>query len=196
VISTAVERQAGDRRRDADSGFTLLELTITASLMVAVGLSLMSVADSSSRFVSDEIARWRLNRRANRVVTRLQSELRNAAPETVLPVLMANSDYISYQPVEGYALGAQKLGEEVTFEFVLVKSEQPNGHDDNGDGLVDEGVVTRTEGKDAVEIGGGVIGLRFNPTSGGVEFAVDVAIVDQNDEVMTRTITQRVSFRN
>ena len=101
------------------------------------------------------------------------------------------------------ATSTKTLGTVTTLGFQLAPGETANGIDDNGDGRVDEGVVTYTYtpasgGPVTVQIGGNVTGLRFNSsgTGMGMLIAVDIGMSNRKGNLMQKTFTQEVTFRN
>ncbi len=186
--------------RDRD-GFTLLEMVIALTVMSIVLGAVGTVMMSSDLFTGDYTRRLTLNQTGWRMLDRLGEEIQgaqNVDPNTVTPTDMTDSSWITFQIVEGYASGAPVLSDPITIEYLVVTGETLNGLDDNGDGRADEGVIKYTSGDPAVtiEIAGNVTDVRFNPITNGIEFSIDVALVDEAGDEMIKTFTQKVTFRN
>jgi prepilin-type N-terminal cleavage/methylation domain-containing protein len=198
-LCVTVERCRGqpDRGTSRAGGFTLLELAIVVVVSsVLIGAAVTVVSKSEAAF-ADQVRELTLNQLGQQVTSRLATELRAALPSTVLPFTIANSNTIQYQKVVGYSGGSALLGPQVTVRFQLAPGEVLNGSDDNADGRADEGVVTYQEGAGTeVPIAGHVLGLRFNPTTAGISFAVDIGILDRDRTIVQKTYSQAVSFRN
>jgi prepilin-type N-terminal cleavage/methylation domain-containing protein len=182
---------------DRQRGFTILEVTITVT-MVAVMLGAASIVVlKSENYLAEQIQQLLLDQTGRNVMNRLSEEIRQAYPPSVLPVLIANSNSLQFQKVTGYAGGAPVLGATVTLGFELAPYELANGKDDNGDGRIDEGFVTYMElGNAAIQIGANVLDLRFSAKGNGVAVTADVAVSDRQGGTVRRTFAQTVAYRN
>ena len=186
--------------RDRD-GFTLIEMALVLVVWGVVLGAVGSVMMSSDLFSGDYTRQLVLNQTGWRMLDRLGDEIQSAQsadPNTVTPLLMVDSSWITFQKVEGYSGGAPVLSDPITIAYKAVTGETFNQSDDNGDGRADEGVIEYTSGDPAVtiEIAGNVTDLRFNPITNGIEFSIDVALVDEAGDEMIKTFTQKVTFRN
>ena len=191
-----MERNETRLRQD---GFTLLEVTISFLVFsVLFGGALTLVFRSTISF-DDQIRQFSIDQFGWRVTERIAEDLRGIDPDTLLPALIADSPKIQYQKTQGYdlAAGTAILGPVTTISVELATGESANGVDDNGDGRVDEGFVAFQKGTGTpVRIAGNIMGLRFNKTTGGLSFAVDIGMTDRDGNLMMRTFMHEVTFRN
>ncbi len=179
-------------------GSTLLEMVIVMAILSVLLGAVGSVITSTDLFSGDYTRNLVLNQTAWRMLDRLSNEIQMADPASVTPVVMVDSSWITFQTVVEYSGGAPVLSDPITFAYTIATGETFNQTDDNGDGRADEGVVNYTSDDPAVtiEIAGNVTDLRFNPITNGIEFSIDVALVDEEGDEMIKTFTQKVTFRN
>jgi hypothetical protein len=138
-----------------------------------------------------------VNQTGARILDRLE-EIQTADPTTVNPLVMAGSDWIVFQKVILDDEGGPVLSDAITIAYRAETGETLNGVDDNGDGRVDEGVIDYISGDPpvTVPIARDVLGLRFNAAINGVEYSVDVGVSDRQGNLLSRTFTEKVTFRN
>ena len=178
------------------SGFTLIEVAVSVVLLsILLGLA-FNVTMSSQDHMLDEMNLLALESTLSRTVDRMAAELTEASPTSVSPSILDGSDNVTFNKVTGYSLGAVQLGPAHKFELQMSSGETLNGSDDNGDGLVDEGVVVFTMDGEATTIADNVLSLSFTGTGTAIEYTVEVGAVLQIGEVVTRSSTRTVSFRN
>jgi prepilin-type N-terminal cleavage/methylation domain-containing protein len=196
-METAPGRTEPSSARPRERGFSLLEVLVVSSVMTLVLGGAFTVILRSERLVGDEILRYSLDETGRRVIDRLCDELRAADPSKLLPLGLADSSWVQFQRVTGYAGGVPQLAPPVTVAFQLAPRESANGRDDNGDGRVDEGSITLTVGSGSpVTLAGNILGFRLNGTTGGISFAVDVGLLDDTGALVQKTYQGQVSFRN
>lgn len=186
-------RRAVPRR---DGAFTILELSVVIVLLTVVLGIATSVVLHSAELFADQVLEHIIDEAGGLVCDRLTEELRSAYPLTLLPLSISSSTYVTYQKVIGHEAGAPKLGPVTTLRMDLVPGELLNGLDDNGDGRVDEGFLTLTEGTNApLAIRGHLLRLGFDSTPSGMSFSVDIGVSDRKGTVRLKTFAQKVSFR-
>lgn len=179
------------------SGFTLVELMIGLVVLSLVLGSVCMVVLGTHRLFSEQWTRVYLDQTGARVMDRLSSELRAAYFPTMTPVVLADSTWVRYQPVTGFAGGAAQLGGFATLQMELAAGEADNDIDDDGDGLADEGVVTYiADDGTRSRIADNVLALRIDSTAAGLLIAVDVAVTDYRGEPIQRTYTREICLRN
>lgn len=184
----------GHQRR---GGFTLLEVLIVAGLLTLTLGSAMNVWFYSQDAFTDSVRQNVVGDTGQRLLLRLGAELMEVEPGTLLPLSINDSDFVQFQKVQGYEDGNKILGPVTKIGFTLAPNETNVGEDDNGDGRIDEGFITYTiEGSPTIEIGGNVLGLRFNGLPNGIMIAIDVALVDDDGQLVQNTFTRVVAFRN
>ncbi len=180
-------------------GFSLLELTIVMLILSVVLGGVASVLFRTDLFSGDYSRELVINQTAWRIIDRLTDEIREADPSSVNPLAMVDSNWISFRQVEGYANGALVLGSVLTYDYQVVPGETLNGADDNGDGRIDEGVINYEDASPpptTIAIAGNILGLRFNAIANGIEFSVDIGLVDRDGNPVSKTFTKKVTFRN
>lgn len=191
-----MEKQDSLNRRE---GFTLLELVISMALVVVILGGALNLVLKSTLALEQEAREFTLDQTGWRAIDRIAEDLAGAASMTILPVVIADSDWLQYQKITGYdeVSGTPLLGPVTTIDVRPMAGETANGVDDNADGRVDEGFLTITvTGNDPVQIAGNVVGLRFNSTVNGVTFDVDIGILDRDGNVQQRTFTRELRVRN
>jgi len=193
ILSQRINTTPADR-----DGFTLLEMVIVMVILSILFGAIGSVMTSTDLFSGDYTRNLVLNQTAWRMLERMSEELQMADPASVTPVVMVDSSWITFQTVLGYSGGAPVLSDPITFAYTIDTGETYNQDDDNGDGRADEGALEYTSDDPAVtiEIAGNITDVRFNPITNGIEFSIDVALVDEAGDEMMKTFTQKVSFRN
>ena len=186
------------KREPADpEGFTLVEITVSLVVLAMLLGGAFSLVFHSQLLSVDQTQRSVIDQAGWRVMDRLGDELQVAKRETVTLPTNLGANSVEFQRAAGYVNGAVQLGATITLAFQLATGEQLNNLDDNGDGRVDEGFVTYTESGEApVAIAGNVLRLSFNPTANGLSFSADVGLIDRSGELLTKTFTQEISYRN
>lgn len=195
------------RHRAARSGFTLLELTIGASLLALVAYQTWSVMRSASRYSRDEVSSITVQRDAEMVLDRIAYSILSANREFLSPEKDSplHSSEIRYQGVLGIQNGnviwgdpediglergnqvvwRQNPATEAERRVVWCKSvreflerEVLNGKDDNGNGLVDER------------------GLSFAIEGNKVTVVVCLERRTRDGQSLTETVSTTVTCRN
>lgn len=152
-----------------------------------------------------------------RISARLGEDLYRIDVTTLLPIVIDNNSYIEFREVESIdvATGNPILGDYILIGWQAGPGETLNGLDDNGDGRIDEGFVSRIDRnkktpfgaypalgqwksvgqRRVTQLAGNIIGVRFSSTGSGISYSVDVGLVDSDGNVVQKTFTQRISFR-
>ena len=188
---------AGHRRTArGEAGSTLLELVIVVAVLLVVMGGALTVVFNSQIGFAEQMEVSVIESNGRHISERLTNEIREAYPTSVLPLIMTNSKFVTFQKVIGFQNGVVQLGPATTLGFTLATGEQENARDDNGDGRVDEGYVTFTQGNTAIRLVGDVLGMRFTAATGGIAFSVDIGRVDREGQVTRKTFSAGVAFRN
>jgi hypothetical protein len=175
----------------------LAEVLAAASLAALLMGSAAAVFLNSVDCLGEEMDRMRVNQTGRHLLDRICGDLRMAAGESVLPLLLADSDFITYQKVIEYGAKGPELGPVVTIAFEPSPGESVNGQDDNGDYRIDEGSVTYTEGASAPRVmATDICGLRFNNIPAGISVGVQVAVVSRSGIIIQNSFRRDVKFRN
>ncbi len=194
---TLLESRSPAPPADPRSGYTLLEIAVSLVVLNVVLGGAFMVIFHANRLFSEQMSHVNLEQTGWRVMDRLANELQGANPPTVTPVVIDDSTWLRFQKVTGFSGGAITLGGFATVTFRLAAGETDNNVDDNGDGIADEGFVVLTpDGDPDSNIAGNIVGLRFDATPGGVSVAADVAVRTYRGELLQRTFTREICFRN
>ncbi len=181
---------------ESERGFSLVEILTVVSVLALITAAVGTIMLSSQRAFSDETTGFRVRETGRRCMNRLSALLPAADGDSITPLVLVNSNTISFNPVIGHDGTNFILGPKVNIWHELAASETLNGQDDNGDGRADEGSLQFQEGDSPpVTVAGDIVSVNFDGTSNGVIFTVIVAIVGPNG-VQQKTFSRRVSFRN
>ena len=184
------------RRLRAEQGFTLVEVVLVAVILVIILGSATSVILRAAESSQQMVKRSKLQQLGRRVVSRLSEELGQAVPSTILPVLLTDSNTITFQKVLDYDGLAQTLSPAITFSLSPEPGEIINGLDDTQDGRVDESFLAYRSGLDTeIMLAHSILGLRFNAVTNGIAFSVDVGEVDRRGDLIQFSFSGRVTLR-
>jgi prepilin-type N-terminal cleavage/methylation domain-containing protein len=138
--------QLRPQQRDSRAGFTLIEMIITASLLVAIAGSVATVclrADQACRASCLEVA---VDTKARRALDRITAELTTVGAGVLVPnpTSQFGTDTLTFQTPTNFVGGAAVWGTQSRIAFEYEAGEINDGVDNNGNGLVDEGRVVFT----------------------------------------------------
>jgi type II secretory pathway pseudopilin PulG len=141
-------------RAKAAAGFTLVELAVSMTLMAALLGTAALLAQTSLDLFRLRSAEEALALRAEGMALVIAHDLAGAARAQLLPPPLApyGTSNLAYRSVRGYAGGAVVLGASERFAFEYENGELDDGLDNNGNGLVDEGVVIWTSDDGAGDV--------------------------------------------
>ncbi len=137
----------GSSRRRARSGLTLVELSIGLFLFASIVLVVGFATDRSLAMLRQRRVEEEVSLGANRLVQRLAGELVFAQRAAFVPDPIApfGSDTLTYRRPAGVVDEAVTWGPPMTLRFEYETGELDDGLDNNGNELVDEGVVVWVE---------------------------------------------------
>ena len=213
------------RTRSRTAGFSLIELMIVITLLGAVVGSVIAVMHTSTRAVGVGSTDARLESLASQTLDQIATRLRSSQLATMTPTLSApfSSTQLSFQPSVGVAAGVTQWGPVERIELEPSPSDADDGVDNDGDSFVDEGRVVwtqdvggpnesslvwangvaeylRGETLDTTdENGNGLVdeqGLCFDFDGTSVIVRLTLQARDASGVVLTRTVQERVFFRN
>jgi type II secretory pathway pseudopilin PulG len=128
------------------AGYTLLEIALAAALLAVIAGSAVTVSlrgedacvETSKQVLVDTLAR--------RTLDRVAAELTGAGSGMLVPnpTSQFGTDSLSFRTPADFAGGAIVWGPRTRIAFAYETGEFDDGADNNGNGLVDEGVVTWT----------------------------------------------------
>ena len=132
----------GSRRGARQLGFTLLELIVYVGLIAVIGGPLVSVVLISSRGVAEHGTMHQVAERNLVSIYRLTQEIRTALNGSVV---VANAGKtLTFSLPDSYDGVNVVAGDTIRYDLQLSPEELANAVDDNGNGVVDEGRVQRT----------------------------------------------------
>jgi prepilin-type N-terminal cleavage/methylation domain-containing protein len=130
------------------TGFTLLEIVIVLALFSIISVTTLSLLMSGRDTYSSGLTLATLQDQARRVVEDLANEIQQSSVSRLSPAPPALPEYLdtmSYQINTGYADGQIQWGAPITFSFQYANGEIDDNQDNNGNTLVDEGYLIRTQ---------------------------------------------------
>lgn len=178
-----------------DKGFTLVELVVTFSVLIAVTGGVTASFLSSQRAFADLARDTRIRDSGIKAMQRLSEIIPNADRTSVIPTIMDDATVIAFRPVVGHDGTNYTLGPINVVGHVGIPGEIINGADDNGDGRIDEGYLVWIQtGSPLVRVCSDIVGVRFNNVANGISFEIDVAVGSPSG-VEQQTFTRQVTFR-
>jgi len=132
-------------RRSPRAGFTLIEVLIASSIFALVISSTAMVVATSTSAHGLSSARNNTQDLARRASNRIVDELVNASSTSLFPDpgAFATSDLV-FQVADGVTAGAVDWSAPKRLAFQYETGEVDDGLDNNGNGLIDEGVLVLT----------------------------------------------------
>ena len=210
------------RRR---AGFTLLEMVIVMSLLLILMAAGAMTAKHGNAAFRRNAANNSLDSKSARTLQRIVAAVRGASNGSLVPSPDPpfGSATLDFQHAVGYAAGAVVWGPTIRVALELAPGEVDNGVDDNGDGLIDEGIVVRVENPGELnerrivlargvreflegetpngldDNGNGLIderGLSFDESRNLLTVWLSVERTGSEGEIMTRTLQTAIALRN
>jgi len=126
-----------------DQGFSLLEITIYIAVMAIIGIPLAGITLTVSRASADGDMLSKILERNRACILRLTGEYRESVRGTT--VITNGGKSLQFTPTTGFNGTAVTTGQPVRYDIRLSPGESANGADDNGNGLIDEGLLVRVD---------------------------------------------------
>lgn len=167
-------------RRRPTRGSTLLEIVVSAAVVLLVLGAVVLLAVQVERAFADQITTNSLSGTQRRVLDRLTTELRQAVPATIAPPLLANSRSVRFQKVDRIENGISILGPPLTFSF-----DGPSNGLRFTDGL-----------NPAIGVSANLIELRFNSVANGIQFTGQIGVRNRGGNLVIRAFDGQAAFRN
>ena len=149
-------RDGSTARRARRGAFTLVEVAIATLLFAMLLGSIGLVATESQDRFQLSMAQSHLDAKARRAVDRMVVELRSAGVGGLLPAASPpqSNPTLTYQRNTGYdfVAGQPTWGPNTRLSFEYAPGEFDNGFDDDGNGLIDDGLLVWTESPGAAEL--------------------------------------------
>jgi len=135
----SISGQAGARAR---RGLSLLEVLIAMSMLFVMMSAVWQISTGATDAYRDVSIAANLSTRAHQTLDRLAQELSNAGRAGLAPQFtpLFGADSLSYRRSEGYA-GGVIWSDELRIELQRDPGDADDGIDNDGDGLIDEGML-------------------------------------------------------
>jgi len=144
------------RQTQETGGFSLLEVAIYLLVMAIIGGPILAAVLTSSRATKESDTFCKVEERNRAVLTRLEREVRTCISGTLA---VSNSGWtLTFTSAAGFDGTSAIHGPVITFTLQAAAGETVNGADDDGDQLIDDGELVRTNlaTGEAVTISGGI----------------------------------------
>ncbi len=193
-------------KKTEQSGFSLLEVMIVTVILIIVLGGIFEVLLSGLNTYNESSIMTEVHTHARRIIDSVANEIQGAGLSTIYPIPPESgtgTSTISFQTATGYSAGAIQWSDVITISFEYEAGESDNGADDNGNGLIDEGVVKRT----VTDSGGGTTskilghwveedGLSFNLRLDVLTIALKLKKKGYKGDPWTTTLTTAVQIKN
>jgi hypothetical protein len=131
---------------------TLAEVVVYTTLLAGICVPLVSTTLASLRTMTESEASRKAEERNRSLLNRIAGEIRMSIIGTAQ--VAATGRTLSFVMPLGFDSTGVLPGNTVTYDLLPASGELENGSDDNGDGLVDEAQLVRTEEGVAVPVCG------------------------------------------
>ncbi len=207
-----------NKAKQAQQGFTLLEVMITMALVIpSMAVIFMCTERTSRNIVADDnVAKIMetLQRSAVRIGQIARpgslSSFRVKAREADVTNLMANQVGDWMEPIDGetretmqfrsatgrLSMNAQGLTSPRSFVFLMDPEEEDNDADDDGDGLVDEGKVLLEYDGNQVVMASNVEGCEFNITGRTLRIVLRAGLIRRGGTIQRFSSEETLYLRN
>lgn len=142
----------------SNKGYTLTETLVSATLTTLVLGAIVLATQRGIGLFEESSANSEINSRASRTCYRVLEDLRGAGAGSIFPDLTTPaggpvtwSSTIDFRQADQWQAGAVVWGPLLRIGMELAPGELDNGLDDNGNGLIDEQIVVRTENPGAAD---------------------------------------------
>jgi len=127
-------------------GFTLVEVIVAAAILVLMMTGLGLITNTSQSAYRSTMLVASADVRARRALTRIASELSSVGGSVIAPdpTSVFGTDTIQYQRATGVVGGAVAWSPTAQLGFEYAPGEANDGVDNDGDGVIDNGVVVLT----------------------------------------------------
>ena len=190
-------------------GFTLIEMTVVAALFVIVFSAIWQTFGNASAVISASLWETDLDTALRKVVVRLAEELVDSGLDT------DGTDYVTSHPATAtttlpfitvqkrVALTGDPAADwstPITFALGASPGETAgNSIDDDGDGLIDEQCLIRTQDAVSRMVADGVTGFSVSRNAGENLITIQLSMSRPSNPGMTplsRTVSTTMAFRN
>ena len=179
-------------KHNARAGFTMLEVMIATSVTVMIFGFLYQVLYGSQRLSSTTLSLGRIEEAGSQAALAMTSEIRWADPTLLLITTEAGSDRLDFRVVADYVAGTVLWSPMITYRY------EPSPVDWDGNGVLDEGTVTRTQNGDrrviCRRVGAG--GLVIDQDENTVSIQLTLFATDDDGLIHRRSVQTSVTLMN
>jgi hypothetical protein len=124
---------------------TLVEVLIVGGVLSVVAAAMYALLGTSTDTYAVGVTRSELDQRAHSMLEEIAEVLLYSGQQIIEPAPVAplSTAKITFQESAGFAEGKTLWGDPIVVELLYDSGEQNNGNDDNGNGLIDEGVLVK-----------------------------------------------------
>ncbi|MFO0985159.1 MAG: hypothetical protein U1E76_26100 [Planctomycetota bacterium] len=180
-------------------GFALVEMVVGSVMMVTILLAVMQTVSSSARAARVTTSQSSVMMKLNRALATIRRDLTYSGLSTCRAVPPGESndgpvaDGVTYDnfrsaPVINVTAAGIQYGPSVMLSLAPEPGEPIDGNDSDGDGLVDEQQLVRTDAAGAVVLLGGVTAMAFTKNEDVISIAITAAAPGEG-----RSFTHRVN---
>ena len=200
-------RATGDVRTRR-SGFTIVEFAVTFGLAVMLTMIAVYLAEGAGDSLRSGLAANEIDTTLRRVVGRINEDMQlsgstefGADQVASHPIgIDTTASSITFKRRVGVSGYASDWSEQITYSLLPSMNELPNnGIDDDGDGVIDERILVRSENTALTVLADNITTAVFSRNSGEyrIDIAFTVARASQADGGLTsRTLETTVALRN
>jgi prepilin-type N-terminal cleavage/methylation domain-containing protein len=188
------------------SGFSLIEVMIVTTIFFVVLGAIFQVMSIGLYTYQSGDAMVAIQNQARRIVDKIANEIQAAGLSTISPTPPATGSEgthtITFQCSTGYSGDSIQWGDVTTIAFGYESGETDNGVDDDGDTLIDEGLITRSvvSGESTVTETLGMWvkenGLSFNLNRSLLIITIEMERKDIRGEILETSLTTSVQIKN
>ena len=173
------------------SGFTLIEVLISASLTLAIAGACLTTQTTSTRLMSETVVRSQLEEAACFADDQVAFDTRWADRTSLVLSTENGSSRLDMHLPTGYAGGNPVWGTTITYHVV------PSAIDANGDGVHDEYKLVRLQDGKTKTICDGIVAGGFTATRTGTSVALQVRLARKmGGRLVTMAGGTSATFRN
>jgi hypothetical protein len=132
-------------RSRREAGVTLVEVVIVGGVLSVVVAAIYTLLGSSTDTYAVGVTKSDLDHRANLILEEVAEVLLYSGQQVIQPAPVAplSAASITFQESAGFEGGKAVWGDPIVVEFVYDSGEQNDGKDNNGNGLIDEGMLVK-----------------------------------------------------
>ncbi len=198
-----------DRSKPQEDGFTLLEIAVALALFASLFVGAWQVVGLCATSLHSSQVAAELDTTIQKIYSRISSELRESGTDdgggehfTSHPLVATTvASTLTFQTrIDFTGNPMADWGTPITYALVAEPGEIPaNAVDDDGDGVVDEQRLVRTQDGETVVLAERITQLLFSRRAG--EFKVDFQVtvtraVGSDPTLVTRVLTATVALEN